>query len=474
MVNVQDLPLELLQDILSFIRNTYDLHEMDDGDGTDDLYNICLVSQKFRELAQPLLFRKFPDEEMDGDRCDRDKTICFTKAIYERPELGEHVRHIRIAPLPVKLKLLYPNMCIEQRHIKFYEGVIKDLQLGDMEKDWIRAMNSNHLCLFIALLVNKTPNFRSLYMPVGESTFEPFPYFFRRDPSFLSNLTTVSIEPVDAEIGYDIKHHRELLSLPKLREVFICHDVLLDMSFPSIWTPGTLLADTVVFIACHLEAGALGKFMRACKSLKTFAYSRSAGVPFRCRDICAPEFNAAQATEEALRHKDTLETFNVEFATYRYAHEIENIEEYNSTLVKYGSFADFSVLKVLDVSHAYLPAHPQLPASLIKLYISHCYSPVREMAQNIATDCKKGLYPHLTYMAVSELQLAAPIKIRGQRDLEYDTPEKCVLSHQDIFEGTNVKFAILSCRLPPPGYEDEEEDEESNNHNYNYDLVDYL
>ncbi|KAJ5124102.1 uncharacterized protein N7515_007927 [Penicillium bovifimosum] len=217
MANLQDLPQELLQEILSFIADPYgwleDDFDLDNGDGTDDLCNICLVSRNFRELAQPLLFRNFMDKDEDRD-CD--KTICFTKAIYARPDLGEHVRYISIAPLADEY--FDSHMCIEQRHIKFYEGVIKDLQLGDVEKDWIRAMNNNHLGLFIALLVNKTPNLRSLHMPVGGTDFEPFPVFFRRDPSFLSNLTTVGIESADREMGFPMQHHQELLSLPKLKK----------------------------------------------------------------------------------------------------------------------------------------------------------------------------------------------------------------------------------------------------------------
>ncbi|KAJ5123957.1 uncharacterized protein N7515_007782 [Penicillium bovifimosum] len=425
MVNLQDLPLEVLLEILSFIPTTDDLYE-DDADraiGTDVLYNTCLVSRKFRDLAQPLLFRDFTGRGMHKKRdINRDKTICFTKAIYARPDLGEH-----------------------KHNIEFYTGIIKDLQLGDMEKDWIRAMYSKQLGLLMALLVNKTPNLHSLHMPVGGTVFELFPVFFSRDPSFLSNLTSVAIGTTFPSTGSDMKYYQELLSLPNLRDASIDSSALLDMSFPSSWTPGTLSANTFSFHGSHWEAGALRKFMRACKSLECFFFS----PPRPYKSTGAPGFNAAQATEEALRHKDTLKVFQVEFSA-----DNENLEEYSSTLVKYGSFAGFSVLQDLRVSHAYLPAHPQLPATLQRLSISNCNSSIRDMAQNIATDCKKGLYPHLTRVSVSALDITAPIKFPGQRIPEGQTAEQCLLSLQDMFKGTEVEFSISPL---PPQYEDDED-----------------
>ncbi|KAJ5124103.1 uncharacterized protein N7515_007928 [Penicillium bovifimosum] len=195
--------------------------------------------------------------------------------------------------------------------------------------------------------------------------------------------------------------------------------------------------------------------MRACKSLKSFRYTPHG--PFGC----LPGFNAAQVTEEALQHKDTLEYFHVEIANEKFAHEIGSFEEYNSTLVKYGSFADFSVLKHLTVSHAYLAAHPQFPATLQALHIEECKSSFREMAQNIATDCKKGLYPHLTDLDVSAPDVTAASKFPGQRIPDGQTAEQCLLSLRDMFKGTKVAFYIRRCIYGyEDGYEDEEDEDE--------------
>ncbi|KAJ5142947.1 uncharacterized protein N7515_001734 [Penicillium bovifimosum] len=445
MVNLQDLPLELLQGILSFIANNNDI-DIDEE----------FFSREFRDLAQPLLFRNFTDDV----NTDRNKTIRFTKAIYERPGLGEHVRHVTIKPLPIK----YTGKGIAKEHIKFYEGIIKDLQLGDMEKEWLISMRNdgvNGLGLLIALLVTKTPNLRHLHMPDGQSRDRPFLYFFSRHPSFLSNLTSVSIEGDYKDTAVIIPDHEQLLSLPKLKSVVI-ESGHLDHSFPSSWTTGTLSADEFSFQGCHFVPEALKKFMRACKSLKSFTYTKFDVIPSQrpFGDLLEthPEFNAAQATEEALQHKDTLEVFSVELATDREGYV--DVKNYNSTRVNYGSFADFSVLKKICVSHAYLPAHPQLPATLEKLHISSCHSSTWEMARNISTDCKKGLYPQLTEVKVSALDTTAPFKLPWHEIPEGHTPEQCLLSLQDMFKGTKVEFDILPYKLPPPWDEDEEDTED--------------
>ncbi|KAJ5124243.1 uncharacterized protein N7515_008068 [Penicillium bovifimosum] len=460
MGNLQELPIELVQHILSLIPNNCCIQEdeMDYDPGTEHLYNVCLVSRKLREITQPVLFRNFID---DHALCGRIHTIRITKAIYEHPELGEHVRNITIVPQPVNPN--YPVRPISKDHLEFYKGIIKDLKLRDMEKPWLRAVERQEIGVFAALLVSKTPNLRHLRMSACQHYVKPFPYFFGRDPSFMSNVTSIYLQPDHEQVGFNMAHYHQILSLPKLKSMVINHGVSLDMSFPSSWTRGSLVAQEIHFIECHLDIGALRQFMRACKGPKIFTYIKYDVPPFERPFLnlyqSAPEFTAAQVTQEALRHKDTIEVFRVEFPTDRDPYE--DVEEYNSTLVKYGSFAGFSVLKVLSVSHAYLPAHPRLPASLETLYISNCNCSIWEMAQNIAADCKKDMYPKLRDVYVSALDITAPIKLPGQIIPEGKTPVQCLMDIQDLFKETTVRFNIMPYRLPPRGpWFDDEEDED--------------
>ncbi|KAH8698538.1 hypothetical protein BGW36DRAFT_426240 [Talaromyces proteolyticus] len=106
MVHIQDLPIEILNHILSFIfypkyesfeklpegadegekPKGVTAEELKRGDRHDDenddvnvtLLNLCLVSRLFRDLAQPVLFHDF---EEDGWTEDISKTISFTRSI---------------------------------------------------------------------------------------------------------------------------------------------------------------------------------------------------------------------------------------------------------------------------------------------------------------------------------------------------------------------------------------------------------
>jgi hypothetical protein len=70
------------------------------------------------------------------------------------------------------------------------------------------------------------------------------------------------------------------------------------------------------------------------------------------------------------------------------------------------------------------------------------------LTQNIAADCKNGLYPKLTHIKVFAIDITQPIKLPGQRIPEGKTPEQCFLALKDMFKGTNVNFRILPYELP--------------------------
>lgn len=85
MVHLEDLPIELLHRILFFV------------DDPDDLRHACLVSHKFFDLAQPVLFREFYDDGLAGNL---DRAINFARSLYSNPNLGSHVRDFSIISTP--------------------------------------------------------------------------------------------------------------------------------------------------------------------------------------------------------------------------------------------------------------------------------------------------------------------------------------------------------------------------------------
>lgn len=481
MVHIQDLPIELLKHILSFIADPHhdesslkladraiqksraeeragnevdtddedDDNDDDDDDDDDDeddevenLRNVCLVSQVFRKLAQPLLFHDFEDDGLCGDIR---KTISFTRSIYRNPDLGRHVQCVTMAaPIPFD-----PNgpRRLDAEDSLLFKSAIKDLRLGDQEDAWITAIQELDLSIVLAVLVNKTPNLRELFLPGGQFSPQPFNHLFNQNPSFLSSLEFLWIDCEDEFFGYDIASYERFLTLPKLVFATFEYGDLEDASFPFTWTPGTLAIERVGFHHCHIDAGAIQKFMQACKKVKSFTYENFSpdlqGQRSPSRKA-ANEFNAMDAHKAALLHKDSLEFFNLAFS--RLSRGVPNFTA--SGPVKIGSFNDFSVLDCIYISHALLPSHPHFPPSLETLHITDCNTSIRDMVQKIATDCKKGLYPNFAVFRVLSVDVTQPIRLPGQRIPPGKTPAECFLSLQEMFKGTKVDFMIAPYEIP--------------------------
>ncbi|KAJ5680842.1 hypothetical protein N7536_011981 [Penicillium majusculum] len=474
MARIESLPIELVHLVVSFLvqpeddldllsegqttkakdkdghAKKLDDDEYDDDEDEDDEYdaietlrNVCLVSRQFREVAQPLLFRELYDDGMEGDLTP---IIPFTKTVYRRPDLGKHVHQITILPLS-----FHPGGpdSLAAEDSEFFKGIIKDLQLADEEETWISAMNKCDISIFIALLANKAPNLRGLHLPVRKFSIQPFIQLFHRNPEFLSNLEYFWIESDDELSGFDIASYEKFLTLPKVTFSTFEYGDLFDTSFPSTWLPGTLETQQLAFHHCHIDAAALKKLMQACKKLKTFTYNNFSLDPNDrriTRTGTVPEFNVKEAQEAALLHKDTLELFHLEYSME--ITDVDDIEQLVSSHVKVGSFRDFSVLETIIIPHVSLPPRPEFSSSVETLHITDCNSSIWELTRNIATDCKKGLYPKLTNVKVFAIDITQPIKLPGQRVPEGKTPEQCFLALKEMFKGTNVNFQILAYKLP--------------------------
>lgn len=480
MIHIQDLPVELLNQILEYVADFVDdpeddpLHREDqraratwkddpkddpetngkndededeDFDDLKDLRNVCLVSRFFCDLAQPLLFRDFDDDGMAGDMS---KIVSFARAIYQNEELGKHVQCISIMNL-VPEGLI--DMNLDDEDFLLFKNVIRQFQLpNDKECFWIRRMKNRDLSVFAALLVNKTPNLRQLYLPGLELSMEPINFLFNRNPLLLPNLDLLWIDATAEVAGYEIALYEKLLELPKLSDVTFEYGDLDYSSLPDSWTPGVLATEHLAFHHCRLDYTALQKLLQACKKLKAFAYDNFSLDPTERRPSNMPEFNAAQAQEALLLHKDTLEHFNLAFTWDQW--EFENFPEEMSSPAKIGSFRDFSVLESVFIAHELLPPHPQLPLSIKRFHIINCNSSVRDMVQNIAQDCKNGLYPQFTEFLVLAADITRPIKLAGQVIPPGQTPSECFLSLKNMFDGTKVDFRICPYKLPE--FEDDE------------------
>ncbi|KAL4960522.1 F-box protein [Aspergillus stella-maris] len=457
---IQDLPTELLDRIFSFFAEP-DSDTINDHhcSCTEELYNLCLVSRRFRDLAQPLLFRYF-----DGDCVEYlDSFIQLTRAVYTRPELGEHIRFVTLTP---EEPYASSPDAITPEAKELFQNAIRELNLSTSQQDaWIEAVDKTDLSVFVALLTRLTPKIRALRVTHGQITMVPLHRLWEKDPSYLSSLEQIWIACDIMNSEYSIDVYERFLTLPKMKSPVFEEGGLLRNKFPSTWTPGSLVAEELAFTECMIEAEVLPKLTQACKGIKSFTYRGfdpdPAAEPLWI-NFDVKEFTAADAHAALLSHKRTLEHLHIEYMREPWAIDgPEAYAEYRSKQAKLLSLRDFPVLETVFVQHAILPEHPQFPPSLELLHITDCNSSIREMVSNISKDTKEGLYPKLREIKVLALDISRPIKLPGQVIPANQTPAQCFASIRDQFAGTKVDFQICPYELPPPdldGLGDEDED----------------
>ncbi|KAJ5171818.1 hypothetical protein N7492_004411 [Penicillium capsulatum] len=430
------------------------LDDEDGPDDVDDLRNLCLVSRRMCDISQPVLFRHFIEDTLDGDLRN---TVSFARALYRRPDLGKHVQSIVMSE-PVDPAIDLPELVTED--LQLFKPAIQDLELGNDEETWLDELKEMNLSVFAALLVMKTPNLRSLTLPGGLFSMKHFSPLFRRNPSLLNGLQDFWAEACESTSTYSIASFEAFLKLPKLQVVIFEYGDLYSGSYPSAWAPGTLAVEDISFHHCYLDAGAIRKLLKACRKLKTFTYENFTLDPTEARDPPTPqspaEFNSVQALEAARLHKDSLEEFVLDFS--REPWDIEDVPAYIARQTKVGSFREFSVLERISLPHAVLPPCPKFCAALKELTITDCNSSIRDMMQHIAKDCKSGHYPALNKIKVLTLDVTQPIQLAGQRRPPGQTPEQCFRSLQALFQGTNVDFQIYPYDMPDLDPYDDDDD----------------
>ncbi|KAL4975982.1 hypothetical protein BDW66DRAFT_166874 [Aspergillus desertorum] len=459
MSHLENLPTELLHRIFDSLAepDSNTIERERSCNSTTELYNLCLVSQRFRDLAQPLLFRYLNGDDID----DLKPLISFTRAVYLRPALGAHVKFVTVTPslyaLPVD-----GSAKLAREDLELFRDAIREMELGSEEKLWTDAVAKQDLSVFVALLTHKTPNIRALRVAHGQVLMKPFLTLWEKHPSYLSSLEQIWIACDNIYPEYNLAVYEKFLALPNLKAPTFEDGGLLRTTFPSSWAPGTFAAEELAFKDCFIDSVSLKKFVQACRKVKAFTYQSFSPFPkepTRARPGGEIEFNVADVHAALLPHKATLEHLHVEF--FREPWLIDGPQayaEYCARCPKLPSLHDFPVLETVIIPHAVLPPHPRFPSSLQLLHITDCNSSIREMLSNIVKDVREGLYPNLTKFLVLAIDVSRPIKLPGQIIPPGKTPAECFFELQNWFKGTNVEFSI--CPYDLSAADDEPDDDE--------------
>ncbi|KAJ5609181.1 hypothetical protein N7528_009748 [Penicillium herquei] len=458
MPNLQDLPDELVKHILSsFIPRRapqWDLWEVtqfrnwdspgtnkknsskqDADDGYMTLYNMCLVSKRFRDIAQSLLCFEFVDDGILGNVQD---TVRFARTLYTHPYLGQFVHNITIEG---PMMFGQPENDEEEiaeiapSDIELFTKAIKDLHLGDKEDEWISDMRLGDLSVMAALVINQTPNVRRLILPGGLFSMDAFSELFPGTLHYWGSLKP-------SVCGYDIASYHKLLSLPNLKLSILEYGDLQNTTFPSEWESGTLNIEDMVFRGCGIDAASLKKLSCACKKLRAFSFDNfDDNLGQREPDTYrGSQFNAANAREALMTHKDTLEYLHLGFI--REPSDLRDWQRFLSSRIKTGPLSDFTALQELHLHQAVVSVHAQLPPAIRSLALGDCNSSVINLLKNIAKDCRKGLYPDFVNFRMRSVDITQPIQLPGQIIPQGKTPQQAHQTLVDLFKGTNVDFLL--------------------------------
>lgn len=445
--------------------------EDEDDSGYDDeslqsLYNMCLMSKKYRDISQPLLFSNFVD---DGILGDLEETVRFASCLYRSPELGQFVQDITIgSPIMFDPELAdEDNYEVSEEQIQLFATEIKALGLGDEEDKWISSIKTcdkfSDIPVLAALVLNKSPNIRRLAIPGTISSVNPFPALFRQNPLFLRKLEKFYLEGQKQADGYDYASYHKFFALPRLKIIMFENGDLQSRTCPSTWEPRSLSIEELIFRDSVIDAVSLSRLTGACTNLKVFLLDNfKAHQEWVDHPNGGSLFNAADAHQALLAHKDTLEYMRIEFS--RGESDRRDWQRFLSSRAKMGSLREFSVLSDIRLQQAIVPAHPQFPPTLKRLYITDCNSSVINLVKNIAKDTKKGLYPDFEEFRMLAVDITQPIQLPGQRVLEGKTPAQAHQSLVDLFKGTKVDFFIGPFEMPSmeelvDGYDDDDDDD---------------
>ncbi|KAJ5100190.1 hypothetical protein N7456_006242 [Penicillium angulare] len=453
-----ELPVEILLGIFTFAlqsendepdQNEYYLRIPSSPEVRRNLRNLCLVSQRFRDVAQPLLFRTF-----DEDSKTLEKTRSFIRTLCLRPDLGHHVQNLVVIPRDESWDVWVEPFPSEDQAI--LKALIEDHQLDDGHQGWLSALPCSPFMNFhMALAAILTPNVTQLSVS-GAIVPTSYVNASKQVPAYLSKVTQLNIISHQRHPIVKLNRYQaDLLTIfPQLKGIYFSRTDFFDGQF---WEPGTLNSERIEFHQCYMDNNFLQMFMGAHKTITAFKYSTFELNPRLFRfgaPIFGPrvQFNAAQALEALSIHKSSLTSFQVEFERKERFWD-HHLKTFNPNQIKFGSFRQFVKLKSITVGHEYLPTHPEFPTSLETLIINDCNVlnlPIQDLACNIANDYRKGLYPHLHFIQITGYEIEPnPVSAADRQYRPFPkSRDEAFVAIQSLFEGGNVKIQITTVEPP--------------------------
>ncbi|PGH37123.1 hypothetical protein GX50_00107 [[Emmonsia] crescens] len=429
MVKITDLPVELLDLIVSFVPSS---------NHTTLYLNLCRVTKRFLSIFQPRLYYKFScprpppwrdvgsiyDSEAYIGSTPKRPLITFTHSVISHSEAACNVREITIESFDDDYLYGTDEEYIEPPSQKMIDdltnavrGVIpfskRDQQ---MHAQWVSNIKDLKITAITALLLSRTPNVEYLSIVLDSNPLDELGYLLGNrtaDPSgsaspYCRSLKEVKTTCAQFRNGYRLQRMYPLLRFPALRtfraEGLLCFSEYrdgrdndapkyldmepetLNISHLEICTNKRHQGPNVGLCSSSIDGKSLNSLVSACKALRTFVYTGD--NPPSSEADAINQVNARDISSALHSHRNTLEEVNVDLGSLNF----RLMEEGFSDAFVFESFAEFPRLRRLNMAYYSACEARKLPASLEHLIIRDCRSGVFEVIAQIAS---LGILPSL-------------------------------------------------------------------------------
>ncbi|CEL10243.1 hypothetical protein ASPCAL13365 [Aspergillus calidoustus] len=421
-MSLTTLPAEILLLILDCI------------DLPETLRNFCLLSARFRAIAQPLLYREITLAPEDLSL----SLLLLCRTITTCPLIASQVRSLDIdteQPIDLDETERPERRGLSKHDTRFLKCEAQKLNIGSIELFDSVSWATDSIILSL-LLISRSPNLREL--------------FINLDPAGLSLLTSLAQARTADNLscfrdlhgnGIDIRNITLLLSFLHLSKIQISHyDSTCGLDETDACNPvqtapdvplGSLSVSAISLHRSSINTSDMGTLVNSCKELDSLYYGQ-------CNSQ-AIHLNPEQLHSQLLFQRDSLRVLQLSY-------EDDSLGTGPSpafTPPHFGSLLGLDHLESLTIDQIYLNAAPEFPPSLTRLSIQNCQTPIGGLMIYLANLASTGRFPNLknVFLHSDDIYPGRMLDLprRGATDVLFHEACRGLLG---IFNGTNVTLRL--------------------------------
>ncbi|KAL3496343.1 hypothetical protein BJX62DRAFT_193924 [Aspergillus germanicus] len=429
------LPAEIVLLILDYV------------DSPEALRNFCLLSAKFRAIAQPLLYREITLNPKDLPL----SLLLLCRTITTSPLIASQVRSLEVDT--EQSSDLDATGFTERRELSKHDTRLLKCEAQKLNLNSIEQFNSTSWAtdsiILPLLLISRFPNLRELVInldPAGLSLLTSLAQARNADNTRQSLACLGSFRTLhlgcfrDAHgNGIDIRNITLLLSFLRLSKIQISnydsmpHDnvPLAPIDAAPDVPPRSLSVSTISLDRSSINTTDMGTLVNSCKELDSLNYGQC--------DSQAIQLNPEQLYSQLLFQRDSLRVLQLSY-------EDDSLGTGPSpafTPSHFGSLLGLDHLESLTIDQIYLDAAPEFPSSLSRLSIQNCQSPIAGLLTYLANLASTGFFPNLKNVFLHSDNIypgrMLDLPRRGATDVLFHEACRMLLG---IFNGTGVALRL--------------------------------